>query len=93
MNDKLAKQLNGAMKKYPHQLEQGFPHIVDKITAHWDAKTLDAYLESLLFDTRGNRSGFSTDVLSEIFALQNHYRAQQPPKARSIDTWGDLISL
>lgn len=92
MNNKLAAQLN-TPKLYPHQLEQAFPHIVAKITEHWDARSLDCYLDSLLFDSRGNRSGFSTAVLSEMFAIQNYYRALQPPKQRSIDTWSELISL
>ena len=92
MNDKLAAQLN-TPKLYPHQLEQAYPHIVEKISAHWEARSLDRYLDSLLFDSRGNRSGFSAAILSEMFAIQNYYRGLQPPKPRTIDTWTDLIAL
>jgi hypothetical protein len=90
MNDKLAAQLN-ALQLYPHQLEKAHPHIIEKICAHWQAGSLDVYLDSLLFDSRGNRTGFSAALMAEMVAIQNYYRSLQPPKPRSIDTWADSV--
>lgn len=93
MNDKLVKQLGSEHGNYPHRLEQEYPNIVEKIAEHWERRSLEAYLDGLLFDTRGNRAGFSPAILSEIFAVQSYYRSLQPAKPISIDTWGESASF
>lgn len=92
MNSKFAQQL-GSDDKYPHLLEKEFPNIVEKMSEHWQAASFEAYVDSLLFDERGDRHGFSPDILEEIFTLQNHYRSLQPPRPVSIDTWADSVTL
>ena len=89
MHHDLAKLIGSGF--YPSKLELSFPHIIDKVTQHWNAGTLEAYMDGLLFDKRGNRIGFSEEILTELFALQNAYRATQPAKPISIDTWTDAI--
>lgn len=78
---------------YPHQLEKEYPGIVAKMSEHWIDSTFEVYVESLLFDERGGRAGFSPDILEEIFVLQNYYRSLQPARPVSIDTWADSVTL
>lgn len=92
MNTQFAAQL-GSDEVYPQHLDKGFPHIVTKMLAHWQDATFLAYVDSLLFDERGDRAGFSPDILEEIFILQHHYRSRQPPRPISIDTWADAVAL
>lgn len=89
MNHDLAKLIGTQF--YPSQLELGFPHIIDKVTQHWKAGTLEAYMDGLLFDKRGDRIGFAQEILAELFAIQNAYRATLPPKPISINTWSEAV--
>jgi len=58
----------------PTVLVRRFARIANVIATTWaDPKTFNAYMESLLIDTRGNRRGFPPEVLAELVALR-HYR-------------------
>ena len=58
----------------PTALLRRYARIANLIAATWeDPKSFDAYIESLLTDTRGSRRGFPSDVLSELVALQRYY--------------------
>lgn len=92
MNSKFA-QLLGSDDKYPRLLEKEYPAILEKMSAHWQAGSFETYVDSLLFDERGDRHGFSPDILEEIFILQSHYRSLQPARPISIDTWADTVIL
>jgi hypothetical protein len=50
-------------------IELRFPRIARELAARWNGPDIDAYLDSLLIDTRGNRMGFPPDVLEEIMFL------------------------
>lgn len=50
-------------------LERHFPRIARELAARWKGVEIDAYLDSLLIDMRGNRMGFPSDVLEEIMFL------------------------
>lgn len=50
-------------------LERRFPRIARELTSRWKRRDIDAFLDSLLIDTRGNRMGFPSDVLEEIMFL------------------------
>ncbi len=50
-------------------IERHFPRIARELTTRWQGPGIDAYLDSLLIDTRGNRMGFPPDVLEEIMFL------------------------
>lgn len=51
-------------------LEARFPHVAARLVAQWGARELNAYLQGLLMDERGDRQGFPFDALQEIQFLQ-----------------------
>jgi hypothetical protein len=50
-------------------IETRFPRIAHELATRWQRRDIDAYLDSLLIDSRGNRMGFPADVLEEIMFL------------------------
>jgi hypothetical protein len=57
----------------PGTLVRRFARIANLIAATWgDPKSFDAYMESLLTDTRGNRRGFAPAVHAEFVALRRY---------------------
>ena len=58
----------------PTALLRQYPRIANLIAAAWrDPKAFDTYMESLLTDKRGNRRGFSPEILNELVAVQRYY--------------------
>lgn len=52
-------------------IERRFSRIAQEIGTRWKVGDIDAYLNSLLLDDRGNRQGFPADVLEELMFLSN----------------------
>jgi hypothetical protein len=50
-------------------IELRFARVARELISRWNGPDIDAYLDSLLIDTRGNRMGFPSDVLEEIMFL------------------------
>lgn len=50
-------------------IEIHFPHIAREICSLWRTDEIDLYLGNLLIDTRGDRGGFTADVLEELMLL------------------------
>jgi hypothetical protein len=73
MNEKLLEYLNGNTHLYPSSVAVQFPTIIDKLISLWETTEIDKYIESLLFDTRGDRQGFPPEVANELWKL-HHYR-------------------
>lgn len=70
MNKKLLDLLDGAEDKYPHLLEQQFPHVVVKLIELWGFSAINQYFTDLMLHTRAvPRQGFPPDVAKEIFDL------------------------
>ena len=70
MNKQLLELLNGANDKYPHTLEQQFPHIVAKIMELWGLPALNQYFVDLMLHTRAEpREGFPPKAAKEILNL------------------------
>ena len=92
MNTKFAELLKSD-RFYPHHLEGKYPKIVVSLSKHWVDGTFLAYVDGLMFDERGDRHGFSSEILEEIFALQVYYRTLQPERPLSIDTWADSVEM
>ena len=65
------KAFEGAEGKYPRNLEESYPRILEKIIMLWGSPEIDDCLNDLLIDTRGGRAGFPAEVMAEIFNLQN----------------------
>lgn len=64
----------------PVELGRSFPRVVNTIAAKWfDAVGCRRYLNSLEFDDRGGRQGFSFGLVQEIDLLRQHFDAIYPP--------------
>jgi len=53
------------------ELEKKFPRIVEKLTMLWGHDGVSAFLTHLLIDDRGDRQGFTGDIMAEIMFLNN----------------------
>ncbi|MFZ1546628.1 MAG: hypothetical protein WAT12_05945 [Candidatus Nitrotoga sp.] len=70
MNIKLLQLLDGAEDKYPHTLEQKFPHVFTKIMELWGLPAINQYFIDLMLHTRAvPREGFPPDAAKEILDL------------------------
>lgn len=45
------------------------PRIVEKITSLWGSADLNIYLDSLIFDERGGRKGFTETISAALFRV------------------------
>jgi tankyrase len=52
-------------------IEHKFSRIAKVLTTLWQRDDIDAYLNNLMLDDRGNRQGFPDDVLEEIMFLSS----------------------
>ncbi|HEY4372003.1 MAG TPA: hypothetical protein VGN52_08765 [Burkholderiales bacterium] len=50
-------------------LEDGYPHLLAKISAIWGEPECIPYLRKLIVDDRGSRQGFPFEVMSELLVL------------------------
>ncbi len=58
----------------PKALMAQYPRIANLIAVMWqDPNSLRRYLDDLLVDKRGNRQGFSADILRDIFELRAYF--------------------
>lgn len=63
----------------PLALLRQYPRIANMMAGMWpDPPSYRAYLHDLLTDRRGNRKGFSPDIVQELLALRVHYEALHP---------------
>jgi hypothetical protein len=56
---------------YASELEKNFPRIVEKLSMLWGHEGIIAFLSHLLIDDRGDRHGFTDEVMAEIMFLTN----------------------
>lgn len=52
-------------------LERRHPHIVERLRFLWGFPEGGRYLAQLIVDSRGGRTGFSREVMSELMTLAN----------------------
>ena len=52
-------------------LEREYPHIVERLRVLWGHPEGSRYLNELILDTRGNRAGFSPEVMDELLEIAN----------------------
>ena len=50
-------------------IERAHPHIVDRLRLLWGYPEGGRYLAKLIIDSRGGRTGFSHEVMSELMVL------------------------
>ncbi|WP_455285843.1 hypothetical protein [Cupriavidus necator] len=75
----------------PYQLAWQYPRIVNMLAARWGQVIgCRHYLNSLLFDERGTRRGFSFEIVQEISMLREYfdslYRPHQDIWLKAFDT-------
>ena len=71
----MEKLLSEHGEYYPHYLEQRFPHILQRVIAHWGALEMEAYLDSLLAPPRAGVKGFPQEAIFEIITIKAVHRA------------------
>ena len=70
----------------PKELAAAFPRIVNHMAKLWKMpREMDRYFGELLTDTRGKRKGFSLNILMELSALNDYYKAKTRTGKR--DVW------
>jgi hypothetical protein len=73
----------------PIALVRRFPRIANSIAELWRrVARCEEYLDTLVVDLRGDRSGFPPDVAQELTALRNYYTVLHPQQG---STW-DLVA-
>lgn len=65
----LSSACNMTNPYYRSALEEKFPRIADKVVLMWGYPEIITFFESLTLDDRGDRDGFSPDVMSELVFL------------------------
>jgi len=94
MNAKILEILNNKEEFYPHQLEQKFPHILDRLIIMWDSPEFDSYLNKFMLDTRAHaRQGFPPEVASEILHLSRLHGEQFGIPANGTNSWIDSSNM
>ena len=70
----------------PLALAREFPRIANSIAELWRrVARCEEYLDTLVVDLRGDRSGFPADVAKELTALRGHYALLHPHQGSA---WG-----
>ena len=57
----------------PCLLVEQYPRIAERVAQLWGRETLVAFLNDLLFDSRGDRAGFPPDIAHELFMIQREH--------------------
>jgi hypothetical protein len=86
MDERLLRILGGEEKYYPHNLENQYPRIFEKIMLLWDNPKMSDYFTELMVPDRQSRSGFPPEVASEIVRLSLVHFSSHPP-SKNQDVW------
>jgi ankyrin repeat protein len=68
-DSRIAQLFKNLPANYPRHLEREHPHILSRLMDLWESPEFDSYLNEVLIDTRGGRSGFSLKVVAEIMFI------------------------
>ncbi len=83
-------------KYYPLQLDEKYPHVLERIVKLWNKSSGEDYLNDLLKPTysggRHQREGFPEKVWDEIFFLLTLYKKPRPKPIEENDTSKDKES-
>ena len=95
MNQKMLELLGEHADKYPAHLEEGFPHVFNKLVELWGKPDMMPYIDSLVMSNRPNRRGFPFEVTAEIWALSKLYPTLHPDAAppEGVSMFGDIWNL
>lgn len=72
-------------------IQEHHPRIFEKITQLWGSADLQNYLDSLIFDERGGRHGFTENIAAALFRIyETHGMLFQPTKKG--DIWDVILT-
>ncbi len=75
-------------------LEQRYSRIARELSVRWEEGDIDAYLNCLLLDDRGDRQGFPAEVLEELMFLSSlRWQLQNPQHCRADQCLVDQFSF
>lgn len=69
---------------YQSQLEARFERIANLLEQKWPGQAALEYLDSLIIDERGSRSGFPPDVMADILLLREIISQRHPPGSKEV---------
>lgn len=75
---------------YPKQVEQDYPHVLNKLAALQNGLETEKFFDQLLLTQRTDRKGLSMAAFSEILLLIKIYRKNglmEEPARRNGDFW------
>ncbi len=83
------EQMSPSQEKNLDIIEKKFPRIANMIRIFWGTAEGKEYLESLIVDRRGGRTGFPLEVMLALMELESEYKVlpgsgKLPPKK---DAW------
>jgi hypothetical protein len=67
----------------------GYPRIAERIGILWGTPQLDAYLDQLLIDDRGNRQGFPPPVVAALLEISGQHQRQYGFGGPGVEDWAD----
>lgn len=73
----LLKLLDNETERYPHFLEQQFPHVLQRMTALWGKPQIAGYFDGLLAPPKGPGQGFPEQARREIEVLRACHDREQ----------------
>ncbi len=82
--EKTASEVKSSQPEIIHitsALETIFPKIAENLTLVWGHPECEGYLNKLIIDNRGNRQGFSLDIICELLLLTSI------TECKDIDIW------
>ena len=87
MIEKLSRLLGEGSGLYPTHTEAKYPRIAEKIAMLWGTVGMSRYFNEILFDDRGDREGFPSEVMLELFALSNYHDSTRPSRSAIESAW------
>lgn len=88
MNTRFMNALLRHPNRYPSQLDERHPRILERIAQLWGTSQLDTYLQELLIDSRGGRQGFASEVMRDLMFLHGLHQDEQEEASTQADVWG-----
>ena len=92
MNETMLQLLEGTDGAYPHQLEEKYPRVFNKLIELWNTALIDDYFSELLVNDRAGRQGFPSEIAAEIFHLSEvrDKTRVKPASDQNEDVWGSV---
>jgi hypothetical protein len=69
---------------HPTQLGEKYPRLLNRISSLWrHPDELMEYLNELIVDTRGDRSGFPIAIVTELVNIKDYYEMNVHPESKA----------